>query len=153
MVTLCLAGLAIGFVLVKLVNEETVGGYVCLVCVIGYVFCFGLGMGPVPWTVNSEIYPVRPTQLHLRSVANSVSTATNWVFNIIVSMTFLTVTSSGGGQVAAWLIYAGFSVAAWVWVFALLPETKGCTLQEILGLFRIKQTDETKLQLLEPDTS
>jgi len=79
-----------------------------------------------------------------------VSTATNWIFNIIVSMTFLSVTESAPGQVAAWLVYAGFGVAAWGWVFLLLPETKGKSLPEILQLFGVESSIET--QLLEPNT-
>lgn len=79
-----------------------------------------------------------------------MSTATNWIFNIIVSMTFLSVTESAPGQVAAWLVYAGFGVAAWGWVFLLLPETKGKSLPEILQLFGVESSIET--QLLEPNT-
>jgi len=65
-------------------------------------------------------------------------------------MTFLSVTESAPGQVAAWLVYAGFGVAAWGWVFLLLPETKGKSLPEILQLFGVESPIET--QLLEPNT-
>jgi len=78
-------------------------------------------------------------------VANSVSTATNWAFNILVSMTFLSVTESGPGQVVAWLVYAGFGVVGWVWVLLLLPETKGRSLPEILLLFGCDSPVETQL--------
>ena len=146
LMVLGLLGLALGFVLVKLLDYKEVGGWVCLISVIGYVFSFSLGMGPIVWTVNSEIY-----KLHLRSVANSVSTATNWSFNILVSMTFLSITGSGPGEVAAWLIYAAFAVGAWFWVYLLLPETKGKPLSEILLLFRSGAPGET--QLLEGHSS
>ena len=58
LIVLGLMGLALGFVLVKLFDYEKAGGWVCLISVIAYVFSFGLGMGPIPWTVNSEIYKV-----------------------------------------------------------------------------------------------
>lgn len=41
-------------------------------------------MGPMPWTVNSEIYP-----LWARSTGNACSSGINWIFNVLVSLTFL----------------------------------------------------------------
>lgn len=41
-------------------------------------------MGPMPWTVNSEIYP-----LWARSTGNACSAGVNWTFNVLVSLTFL----------------------------------------------------------------
>lgn len=41
-------------------------------------------MGSMPWTVNSEIYP-----LWARSTGNACSAGVNWIFNVLVSLTFL----------------------------------------------------------------
>lgn len=56
----------------------------------------GLGMGTMPWTVNSEIYP-----LWARSTGNACSSGVNWIFNVFVSLTFL--------HVAQFLTYYGKS--------------------------------------------
>lgn len=58
--------------------------------------CFGAGMGPMPWTVNSEIYP-----LWARSTGNACSAGVNWICNVFVSLTFL--------HVAQYLTYYGTS--------------------------------------------
>lgn len=41
-------------------------------------------MGPMPWTINSEIYP-----LWARSTGNACAAGVNWTFNVLVSLTFL----------------------------------------------------------------
>lgn len=57
------------------------------------------GMGPMPWTVNSEIYP-----LWARSTGNACSAGVNWIFNVLVSLTFL--------HVAEYLTYYGKTLSA-----------------------------------------
>ena len=59
-----------------------------------YLFFFAPGMGPMPWTINSEIYP-----MWARSFGNSLATSVNWAFNLIVSMTFLSLTEAITKQV------------------------------------------------------
>lgn len=38
----------------------------------------------MPWTINSEIYP-----LWARSTGNACAAGVNWTFNVLVSLTFL----------------------------------------------------------------
>ncbi|XP_076106594.1 proton myo-inositol cotransporter-like [Mytilus galloprovincialis] len=94
-----------------------------------YLIFFAPGMGPMPWTINSEIYP-----LWARSTGNAVSTFTNWIFNLAVSMSFLSLTENLTRFGTFWL-YAGFAFVGVLIVGFTLPETKGKSLEEVEGLF------------------
>eukprot|EP00053_Salpingoeca_punica_P024747 m.14535 g.14535 ORF g.14535 m.14535 type:complete len:552 (-) comp7155_c0_seq1:1758-3413(-) len=90
-----------------------------------YIAFFAPGMGPMPWTVNGEIYP--PSH---RAFGNSFATAINWLGNLLISMTFLDLIDLVTEAGAFWL-YSGIAALAWLFVYTLLPETKGKTLEEI----------------------
>jgi SP family myo-inositol transporter-like MFS transporter 13 len=104
-----------------------------------YLITFGVGMSPIPWTVNAEIHPVA-----VRAEAMSFATGTNWLMNWVVSQTFLSLSVALSTNQAApedhpngvfWL-YGAVGVVGMV-VFAFkLPETKGMTLEKIPELFR-----------------
>ena len=83
----------------------------------------------MPWTINSEIYP-----LWARSVCFSISTAFNWFFNLIVSLTFLTLTEYITKQ-GAFYLYASLALLGWIFFLFQLPETKGKTLEQMESLF------------------
>jgi len=102
-----------------------------------YLMFFAPGMGPMPWTVNAEIYPTWS-----RSAATGLATSVNWVFNLIVSMTFLTLLEVLTPSGAFWL-YSGLAVIGFFFLFFLLPETRGKTLEEIEKLF----TEKTRTRI------
>merc|ERR1712013_727348 len=93
-----------------------------------YLVSFQSGLGPIPWIVNSEIYP-----LWFRSVGVSLSTGFNWALNIMVSYTFLLLVRVM--DFGTYYFYAGWSALAIVWFFIVLPETKGKSLEEMEQLF------------------
>eukprot|EP00052_Salpingoeca_macrocollata_P008872 m.69949 g.69949 ORF g.69949 m.69949 type:complete len:534 (-) comp16807_c0_seq1:51-1652(-) len=103
--------------------------WLTIVALCLYIVCFAPGMGPVPWTCNGELYPSA-----YRAFGNGFATAMNWIFNLLVSMTFLDlgewITEAG-----AFFLYAGIAVIAWLFFFWKLPETKGVPLEDIPKLF------------------
>lgn len=96
-----------------------------LICLIVYIASFAIGLGPVFWLMISEIFPLK-----VRSAAMSVSTVANWASNFLVSTFSLTLTGAITIQGTFWL-YAGFGVAAILFFFFRLPETKNRSLEEI----------------------
>ncbi|XP_048252931.1 proton myo-inositol cotransporter-like [Haliotis rufescens] len=100
-----------------------------MVGLVLYLVFFAPGMGPMPWTINSEIYP-----LWARSVGTAVSTFTNWAFNLAVSMSFISLTETLTRYGTFWL-YACLAFLGAIILAMILPETKGKTLEEVEGLF------------------
>ncbi len=84
-----------------------------------YVGSFAVGLGPVFWLLISEIYPLK-----IRGLAMSVSTAFNWGANLFVTLTFLALIHGVGRSFTFW-IYAAVGVGSWLFVWFLVPETKG----------------------------
>lgn len=105
-------------------------GWIAVVTVMVYVSSFAVGLGPVFWLILSEIYP-----LAIRGRAMSVGTAANWGANLIVAVSFLTMMHVLGESATFWS-YGVVSIAAWLFAFFMVPETKGRSLEEIEAHWR-----------------
>ncbi|XP_024310873.1 putative polyol transporter 1 isoform X2 [Brachypodium distachyon] len=94
-----------------------------------FMATFSLGFGPVIWMYGSEILPLR-----LRAQGTGIGTAVNRVMSAVVGMTFISLYEAVG-MAGSFYIFAGCAAAAWVFVYACLPETKGKSLEEMEALF------------------
>eukprot|EP00164_Ancoracysta_twista_P000304 GFYU01000425.1.p1 GENE.GFYU01000425.1~~GFYU01000425.1.p1 ORF type:complete len:492 (-),score=160.63 GFYU01000425.1:108-1583(-) len=123
------------------------GKWVSLFSLVFYISFFGVGMGEMPWVINSEIYP-----LQVRGVATSIATAANWISNFIVSSTILTLFSAitPGGT---FILYGSIAVTAWIFVYANLPETKDKTLEEVEDTLKNWVNPLSKAAKLESNTA
>ena len=92
---------------------------------MAYVAFFAIGLGPVFWLLISEIYPLK-----VRGLAMSVVTEANWGSNFIIALTFLTLIQVLGRSGTFWL-YGVVGIAALIFTYAYVPETKGRTLEDI----------------------
>jgi sugar porter (SP) family MFS transporter len=102
-----------------------------------YIAFFASGMGVLPWLVNGEIF--NPA---IAGSANGLTTATNWISNLIAAMTFLTAfTNSSGAAFAAYGVVAAIS---WLFFFWKMPETKGLSFSEIQLRFHVPKEHAPK---------
>ncbi len=112
---------------------DTGYGWVSVVLLLCYLAAFAPGMGPMPWTINSEIYPRQ-----YRATCVGIATGVNWSSNLLVSLTFLSLIHALTAWGAFWL-FGCVSLAGLVMVGVALPETKGKSLAEVTELFKFKQ--------------
>jgi sugar porter (SP) family MFS transporter len=118
-------GMALSLVAVSAAIHFQASGVIVLIFVLTYVACFAVGVGTGTWVLMSEICPTR-----VRGRAMSVATVFLWCGTLLVTLTFLSLvnlfTAAG-----VFLLYAIVSIAAFLFVWRGVPETKGRTLEEI----------------------
>ncbi|PPD99986.1 hypothetical protein GOBAR_DD02967 [Gossypium barbadense] len=89
-----------------------------------YMGSYCLGLGGIPWIVMSEIFP-----LHIKGIAGSLVTLVSWGGSWVVSFTFSFLMD--WNSYGTFSMFAIFCVVAIVFIWKLVPETKGRTLEEI----------------------
>ena len=90
-----------------------------------FIVGFAMSAGPLVWTLCSEIQPLKG-----RDFGIGASTLTNWICNMVVGATFLTMLNSFGRAQTFWL-YAALNLLFLLFTYALVPETRGVTLEQI----------------------
>jgi SP family arabinose:H+ symporter-like MFS transporter len=101
-----------------------------LALVLFYVASFAVSMGAVIWVYIAELFPTR-----VRGRAMSVATMLIWAACLLVTMTFLSMVRALGASGAFW-VYASLCAVSFVFVWALAPETKGRSLEDIQHLWK-----------------
>ncbi|MGO9433310.1 MAG: D-xylose transporter XylE [Terracidiphilus sp.] len=106
-------------------------GMVAIASMLVYTAGFAVSWGPVTWVLLSEIFPNQ-----IRGKAMAVAVAAQWVANYIVSWTFPILDKNPYlvdhfKHGFAYWIYGGMGVLAALFVWRVVPETKGHSLEEI----------------------
>lgn len=142
-IVLSLAALALNFICVN--ESGSIGQWLAVFFMLLYVACFAVSIGPLGWLIISEVFPQK-----VRGLGTSVGSLSVWVFNSIVTFTFfkilnaLTIPGSEivvngeqmGNPAGVFGFYGLIALAALVWGYFYLPETKGVSLEKIEELWR-----------------
>ncbi len=104
---------------------ELVKGYIVLVFILAYIAFFAVSLGPLAFVIVAEIFPNRT-----RGRAMSICLSALWVAVFMVSQFFPILLESIGSAYTFW-IFMIMSVVTFVFVWRLVPETKGRSLEEI----------------------
>ncbi|KAG8444612.1 hypothetical protein GDO86_009682 [Hymenochirus boettgeri] len=99
--------------------------WLCLASLLAFVAAFSIGLGPMVWLIQSEIFPAG-----IKGRAFAITSSMNWGMNLIISLTFLTLTEIIG---LPWMLfgYCVMSIASLAFVIMFVPKTKGRQLEEI----------------------
>ena len=130
-------GMAVGAFGVALSNLCTLPPIIPVVSIMVYSASFMWSWGPICWVLISEIFPNT-----IRGAAVAVAVAFQWIFNFIVSSTFIPLYNikigEGGtefGHIFVYALYGAICIIAAVFVWKLVPETKNKTLEEMNQLW------------------
>lgn len=102
-------------------------GPLALIGANAFVVFFALSWGPILWIMLAELFPNR-----MRAMALAIGTASNWIFNFIVTFAFEPMTDKVG---LSWLygLFALFALLSGVFVVRNVPETKRQELESMSG--------------------
>jgi len=128
---------------------ETFTGYLVPVLVFIFIASHAIGQGAVIWVFISEIFPNS-----VRSFGNSLGSSTHWIFAALIAGNFVHFeTLFGGGPIFAF--FAFMMVMQLLFVWKVMPETKGITLEEMeekLGIEVTELDEKLAEKLNEPET-
>ena len=134
-------GMALGAFGVALTNLCSFPAIVSVISIMLYSASFMFSWGPICWVLISEIFPNT-----IRGAAVAIAVAFQWIFNFIVSSTFLPLYNMELGSMGAnfghmfvYAMYGLICVIAAVFVWKLVPETKGKSLEEMSELWKKKK--------------
>ena len=132
-------GMLIGLMALSISIYSQQMGILSLLGVLLFVGAFAMSMGPVVWVILAEIFPN-----NVRSLAMSIVIGAQCLVSAFVTNGFPILHKSNFNEVVfkgalPYFIFAGFCLAAILFVWRLVPETKGKTLEEMGQLWQSRR--------------
>lgn len=96
-----------------------------IIAVMAFIFFFATSIAGCAYLIMSELFPLR-----LRGAGMATASVANWLFNICVSATFLSLIQAIGiGN--TFLVYAFCTFVGLIFIMRFVPETKNVSLERI----------------------
>ena len=121
-------GMAVGMFAISAFSYYDVIGNATLVFIIVYTASFMMSWGPVTWVLISEIFPNK-----IRGRAVAIAVAFQWAANYLISSTYPAMMEYSGAMTYGF--YGVMSILSAIFVWKMVPETKGKTLEELEELW------------------
>lgn len=114
----------LGLVALTFYNKDF-NSYSIVVYLLVYIAFFAFSQGAVIWVFISEIFPNQ-----VRAKGQTLGSFTHWLLAALIAFSFPTLTEKyGGGH--TFLFFAGMMVLQLIFVWRVMPETKGKSLEQI----------------------
>ena len=122
-------GMMLGMIAIGILSFSGSLGIVALIAIVVYTASFMMSWGPICWVLISEIFPNT-----IRGKAVAIAVAVQWIANYTVSSTFpmLSEWNIGG----TYLIYGFFCLLSAIFVWKMVPETKGKSLEDMTKIWK-----------------
>jgi len=117
-------GMAIGMFAISILSYYQIIGVATLIFIIVYTASFMMSWGPICWVLISEIFPNK-----IRGSAIAVAVAAQWAANYFISSTYPFMMEFSGSFTYGF--YGVMSILSLFFVWKMVPETKGRSLEEI----------------------
>jgi SP family xylose:H+ symportor-like MFS transporter len=115
-------GMAVGMFAIGGLAFMKVIGISTLIFIVIYTASFMMSWGPICWVLISEIFPNK-----IRGSAIAIAVASQWAANYFISSTYPAMMEFSGG--VTYCFYGAMSLLSFVFVWKMVPETKGKTLE------------------------
>ncbi|HEY1113728.1 MAG TPA: sugar porter family MFS transporter [Chitinophagaceae bacterium] len=125
-----LVGLIVSLSLIGWIfHSSGVPGYILLLCMLVFIACFALSLGPVTWILINEIFPAS-----FRVQGVTICTLAVWLAVALLGQFFPTMLATFGAA-NTFLLFAFFCLLHLLFSYKFIPETKGKQLEEIEQIF------------------
>lgn len=117
---------------------ERFGGLLVPLLLFAFIAFFALSQGAVIWVFISEIFPNR-----VRAAGQALGSFTHWIMAALISFSFPYITANlGAGN--TFMLFAISMLLQLLFVWKIMPETKGTSLEEINGSISEDKTTDRK---------